>query len=124
MRIAILLLIAPLLALLQACSSAPVALEGRALTLAPLATATLATNACEAATAAGYTQTIHARKQIPRKLASGAWTASQARSVQTAADQARAALDTVCTGSTVNSVMLILAGERVKNLRDTLEALP
>lgn len=123
-----LLLLAPALALLAGCATtgAPgaVDLKARAATLAPFATATLATNACEAATAAGYTQTINARRAALKKVEAGAIGVEQAKRVQAAADEARAALDATCTGPTTNSVMLLLALDRVKNLRNIVEALP
>lgn len=120
-----LLVLLPLLALLQACQTMPtVSLGGAASAIAPVATATLSTNPCEAATAAGYTQTINARRAALKKLNTGAYTVDQAKRVQAAADEARAALDASCNGAAVNNVMLLIAIDRVKNLRNTLEALP
>lgn len=110
--------------LLQACQSMPVSLSGGTSTLAPVATATLATNPCEAATAAGYTQTINARRTALKKLQSGVITADQAKRVQAAADEARVALDASCNGAAVNNLMLVIAVDRVKALRNTMEALP
>ena len=88
------------------------------------AVATLATNACEAATAAGYTQTIVARRTARSKLEKGVITVEQALRVQGAADEARAALDATCAGAQTNNVMLLLAADRVNNLRKVMEALP
>lgn len=58
--------------------------------------ATLATNACEAETAADYTAVIVARRTAARLLRGGEIPVATAEAVQRLADQARRSLDNAC----------------------------
>jgi len=94
----------------QALSSAPAALRGDA-------TATLATNACEAAVAADYTAVIVARKQAAADLRAGRISVDRAQRMQQLADQARSALDAACPGGRPDNRQLDAARAAVQALQ-------
>jgi len=121
-----LLALLPLLALLQGCETMPVSLGGglavAASGISPGVVGTLATNPCEAATAAGYTAVHMANKQTIKRLAEGRITAAQAREVLSKVDQALLALDASCPGKAIDPLALAIAKRRIDELNQTKEA--
>lgn len=73
------------------------------------AVATLATNPCEAATAAEYTALIVARNTAARRLRDGRMTVADAVALQGFADEARAELDAACRAGRVDEGALARA---------------
>ena len=122
MRKILALLALPLLLLLQACNTMAVQLGTAAPILGFSAAGTLATNPCEEATAAGYTQIKLAADKVKRKLGAGQSTPQQARQVLAVIDQALLALDSSCPGKSIDPLMLAIATERTVEVRKTMEA--
>lgn len=87
----------------------PVELQTRRASFGLDAVATLATNDCEARTAADFTAVIVARRRAAAQLRAGKISVDQAKAVQAAADEARAALDATCTTGKVDELALYVA---------------
>lgn len=94
------LLTLALVAALAGCASkpAPVALQGAPKVASMDATATLATNACEAATAPLYTRAIVAVRQATRAFQAGQLDAARLQADVDAGRDARDALGKACEG--------------------------
>lgn len=84
--------------------------------------ATLATNECEAATAADYTGVIVARRQAARLLRLQQISIATAVAVQRLADDARAALDGACPNGRTNPEAIATARAARLQLAKLLEA--
>lgn len=87
----------------------PVELQTKRASFGLDAVATLATNDCEARTAADYTAVIVARRRAAAQLRDGKISVDQAKAVQSAADEARAALDVACSAGKVDELALHMA---------------
>lgn len=85
------------------------------------AVATLATNECEARTAADYTAVIVARRRAAAQLRDGRISVDQAKAVQAAADEARTALDAACTSGKVDERVLRTAKQARARLTQLME---
>lgn len=101
-------LIGTALLLLGACGSAQ-QLGSAPRALQVQAVATLATNPCEAATAAEYTALIVARNTAARQVRDGRLAVADAVALQGFADEARAELDAACRGGRVDEGALARA---------------
>lgn len=118
------LLLVATLAIVAGCASTPqpVQLEAVAAKSVLHAVATLATNACEAETAADYTGVIVARRQAASLLRAKRIPLRAAVEVQELADQARAALDAACVGGKPDVVAIAAARKARAQINQTLEA--
>lgn len=99
----------------------PVDLQTRSSVFGLEAVATLATNECEARTAADYTAVIVARRRAAAQLRDGRISVDQAKAVQAAADEARAALDAACAGGKVDERVLRTAQQARARLTQLME---
>lgn len=118
------LLLVATLAMAAGCSSTPqpVQLEAVAAKSVLHAVATLATNACEADTAADYTGVIVARRQAAGLLRAKKIPVATAVRVQQLADQARVALDAACTGGKHDPASIATARQARAQINLVLEA--
>ncbi len=123
MRKTALLLVAAL-AIVAGCASTPqpVQLEAVAARSVLHTVATLATNACEAETAADFTGVIVARRQAASLLRGKKISLAAAVRVQQLADQARAALDAACPGGKPDPVAIAKARQARAQIIHVLEA--
>ena len=85
------------------------------------AVATLATNDCQAMTAADYTALITARNAAARRLRAGQLPLIVAQEVQRLGDLARADLDMACPSGRPNAAIIARARKRLHELQVTLE---
>lgn len=109
---------------LAGCASAPVPVH---LAVSPVKSslygvASLATNACEAETAADYTAVIVARRQAATMLRARKIPVETAERVQRLADHARAALDAACLGGKSDPAALASARSARARITHALEA--
>lgn len=109
-------------ALMVGCASQPVELQTKPSAFGIDAVATLATNECEARTAADYTAVIVARRRAAAQLRAGKISVDQAKAVQAAADEARAALDATCATGKVDELALHVAQLARARLTQVMEA--
>lgn len=123
MRKTLLLLVATL-AIAAGCANTPqpVQLEAAPAKSALYAVATLATNACEADTAADYTGVIVARRQAASLLRAKKIPVATAVQVQQLADQARVALDAACPGGKPDPIAIAAARKARAQIHKALEA--
>lgn len=119
----IFLFLAATLALVAGCASVPqpLNLEASPVKSTMHAVATLATNACEAETAADYTAVIVARRQAASLLRAKRITVASAVQVQQLADQARAALDKACPGGKPDPAAITSARQARAQIAQVLE---
>ena len=117
------LLIALAALYLAACASAPTqplaAAPARAASMD--AVATLATNPCEAATAADYTAVITLARQAARRLDAGKLAPERARRVLDLGRGAKADLDRACAGKSIDSAAVQRARTDIASMRATLK---
>lgn len=119
-----LLLVMATLAIVAGCASTPqpVQLEAAPAKSVLYAVATLATNACEADTAADYTGVIVARRQAASLLRARKIPVDTAVEVQRLADQARASLDAACPGGKPDPIAIAAARKARAQIKLALEA--
>lgn len=86
------------------------------------AVATLATNACEAETAADYTALVVVRRTAAKRLLQGTLPVTAAVMVQERADAARALLDAACPGGKPNAALIAQARERRAGINALMES--
>lgn len=109
-------------ALLTGCASKqPVDLQTKRSAFGLDAVATLATNECEARTAADYTAVIVARRRAAAQLRDGRISVDQAKAVQAAADEARTALDAACADGRADERVLRTARQARARLTQLME---
>lgn len=118
------LLLVAVAALAVGCASAPpaVQLQAESAQNSMHLVATLATNACEAETAADYTGVIVARRQAASLLRARKIPVATAVEVQRLADQARAALDAACASGKPNPTAIAAARAARAQIAQALEA--